>query len=569
MPSLVSKIFNSKTIAIVGATDKSHWPRNIFTNLTKSGFPGKIFPVNPKRDKIFEVPCYPDLSSLPVPADLALMIIPAPAIEDALRQGLKNGLKAAIVYASGFGDGGHKQSIKRGEAFREALKEIDIPICGPNCMGLAGIRQKLYCYPHEHVRNMEPGTVALITQSGGTLSYFTRTGQERGLRFSYAISSGNEISLDLADYMDFVIDDPNTKQICLFIEGIRKPASFMRAAAKALKVGKPIIAIKTGKSMKSREAAQSHSGAVAGDYMAYEALCERYGIINCKTLEEMIEMTLAFQQERLPRGPRIAFMTTSGGTVDLLHDYCEDEGAVVPELSAKTVEAVRPFVPADCHIRNPIDTGAPVGQSGRSAPAEICKLFAADDGIDMVAWCNNLPGSARSAGALEEVQKLVESTEKPVISFARMPQAEIRMDNFSETIKDSFNLFSNSHSNINLKLIKTNNDIFFQFDRFQLTQAFNNLIKNAVEAVSMIPNPFITINYFVKNKKLFILIKDNGIGVNDKMVRKFFEPYYTTKEKGTGLGLSICKKIIEDHGGKIFIKKNINAGSTITLTLNL
>ena len=421
MPSLVSKIFNSKTIAIVGATDKSHWPRNIFTNLTKSGFPGKIFPVNPKRDEIFEVLCYPDLSSLPVPADLALMIIPAPAIEDALRQGLKNGLKAAIVYASGFGDGGHKQSIKRGEAFREALKEIDIPICGPNCMGLAGIRQKLYCYPHEHVRNMEPGTVALITQSGGTLSYFTRTGQERGLRFSYAISSGNEISLDLADYMDFVIDDPNTKQICLFIEGIRKPDSFKRAAAKALKVGKPIIAIKTGKSMKSREAAQSHSGAVAGDYLAYEALCERYGIINCQTLEEMIEMTLAFQQERLPKGPRIAFMTTSGGTVDLLHDYCEEEGAVVPELAAKTVEAVRPFVPADCHIRNPIDTGAPVGQSGRSAPAESCKLFAADDGIDMVAWCNNLPGSARSAGALEEVEKLVNSTEKPVISFARMP----------------------------------------------------------------------------------------------------------------------------------------------------
>ena len=272
MPNRVSKIFNSKTIAIVGATDKSHWPRNIFTNLTKSGFPGKIFPVNPKRDKIFEVPCYPDLSSLPVPADLALMIIPAPAIEDALRQGLKNGLKAAIVYASGFGDGGHKQSIKRGEAFREALKEIDIPICGPNCMGLAGIRQKLYCYPHEHVRNMEPGTVALITQSGGTLSYFTRTGQERGLRFSYAISSGNEISLDLADYMDFVIDDPNTKQICLFIEGIRKPDSFKRAAAKALKVGKPIIAIKTGKSMKSREAAQSHSGAVAGDYLSWVAV---------------------------------------------------------------------------------------------------------------------------------------------------------------------------------------------------------------------------------------------------------------------------------------------------------
>jgi acetyltransferase len=420
MARSAADIFNARNLAIVGATEKSHWPRNIYANLTTSGFAGKIFPVNPKRDEIFGVPCYPDLASLPEPADLALLIIPAPAIEGALRQGVENGLKAAVVYASGFGDGGREDSIKRGEAFRKVLDELDISVCGPNCMGLAGIRENIYCYPHEHVRQMEPGPVALVTQSGGTLSYFTRAAQERGLRFSYAISSGNELSLDLSDYMNFVIDDPETKQICLFIEGIRKPEAFKQAAGRALAAGKPIIAIKTGRSKKSREAAQSHSGAVAGDYAAYEAVCERYGIISCDTLEEMIEMTLGFQQGRLPKGPAIAFMTTSGGTVDLLHDYCEAEGAVVPELAPETVEAVRPFVPADCHIRNPIDTGAPVGQSGRSSPVEICKLFAADPGVDMVAWCNNMPGTARSAGAADEVKELVEATDKPVISFARM-----------------------------------------------------------------------------------------------------------------------------------------------------
>jgi acyl-CoA synthetase (NDP forming) len=421
MARSAADIFNARNIAIVGATEKSHWPRNIYANLTKSGFAGNIYPVNPKREEIFGVPCYPDLASLPEPADLALMIIPAVAVEGALRQGVANGLKAAVVYASGFGDGGREESLKRGAAFRKVLDELDISVCGPNCMGLAGIRQNLYCYPHEHVRQMTPGPVALITQSGGTLSYFTRAGQERGLRFSYAISSGNELSLDLSDYMNFVIDDPDTKQICLFIEGIRKPDAFKQAAGRALAAGKPIIAIKTGRSLKSREAAQSHSGAVAGDYAAYEAVCERYGIITCDSLEEMIEMTLGFQQGRLPKGPAIAFMTTSGGTVDLLHDYCEDEGAVVADLAPATVEAIRPFVPADCHIRNPIDTGAPVGQSGRSSPVEISKLFAADPGVDMVAWCNNMPGSARSAGAADEVKDLVNSTDKPVISFARMP----------------------------------------------------------------------------------------------------------------------------------------------------
>jgi acetyltransferase len=421
MPANPADIFNARNIAIVGATEKSHWPRNIYANLIESGFTGKIFPVNPKRDEIFGVPCYPDLASLPEPADLALMIIPAGAVESTLRIGKANGLKAAVVYASGFGDGGREESIRRGAHFRGVLDELDLSICGPSCMGLAGIRQNLYCYPHTHIRAMEPGPVALVTQSGGTLSYFIRSAQERGLRFSYAISSGNELSLTLADYVNFLVDDEGTRQICLFIEGIRQPAEFRAAAARALEAGKPIIAIKTGRSMKSRKAAESHSGAVAGDYAAYEAVCERYGIINCETLEEMIEMTLAFQQGRLPKGPGIAFMTTSGGTVDLLHDYCEEEGAVVPELGKETIEAIRPFVPADCHILNPIDTGAPVGQSGRSSPVEICKAFASDPAIDMVAWCNNMPGSARNAGAEDEVKELIASTDKPVISFARMP----------------------------------------------------------------------------------------------------------------------------------------------------
>lgn len=421
MPANPADIFNARNIAIVGATEKSHWPRNIYANLIESGFPGKIFPVNPRRDEIFGVRCYPDLAALPEPADLALMIIPAAAVEGVLRLGKANGLKAAVVYASGFGDGGREDSIRRGEHFRGVLNQLDLSICGPSCMGLVGIRQKLYCYPHTHLRAMEPGPVALVTQSGGLLSYFMRTAQERGLRFSYAISSGNELSLTLADYVNFLVDDQATRQICLFIEGIRQPAEFRAAAARALEAGKPIIAIKTGRSMKSRQAAQSHSGAVAGDYAAYEAVCERYGIVNCETLEEMIEMTLAFQQGRLPRGPGIAFMTTSGGTVDLLHDYCEQEGAVVPELGPETIAAIRPFVPADCHIRNPIDTGAPVGQSGRSSPVEICKAFARDPAIDMVAWCNNMPGSTRNAADLDEVRELIASTGKPVISFARMP----------------------------------------------------------------------------------------------------------------------------------------------------
>ena len=416
-----SDIFQARNVALIGATDKSHWPRNIYANMIESGFEGNLWPINPRRDEIFGVKCYPDLHSTPRPADLALLIIPAAAIPETLASGAEVGLKSAVVYAAGFGDGGRPESIERGKKLKSQLNNLDISVCGPNCMGVVGIREKLYCYPHAHIRNLEPGPTALITQSGGTLSYYLRAGAERGITFSYAVSSGNEISLDLSDYINFCIDDPETKQICLFIEGIRKPEAFMRACGRALEAEKPIIAIKTGRSQKSREAAQSHSGAVSGDYAGYEAVCERYGIINCETLEEMIEMTVGFQQRRWPQGPRVAFMTTSGGTVDLLHDYCEEQGTSVPDLNEATIEKIRPFVPSDCHIRNPIDTGAPVGKSGKSSPVEICKAFASDPNVDIVAWCNNMPGSARSSGAEDEIVDLLKSTEKPVFSFSRMP----------------------------------------------------------------------------------------------------------------------------------------------------
>ena len=416
-----SDIFQARNVALIGATDKSHWPRNIYANMIESGFEGNLWPINPRRDEIFGVKCYPDLHSTPRPADLALLIIPAAAIPETLASGAEVGLKSAVVYAAGFGDGGRPESIERGKKLKSQLNNLDISVCGPNCMGVVGIREKLYCYPHAHIRNLEPGPTALITQSGGTLSYYLRAGAERGITFSYAVSSGNEISLDLSDYINFCIDDPETKQICLFIEGIRKPEAFMRACGRALEAEKPIIAIKTGRSQKSREAAQSHSGAVSGDYAGYEAVCERYGIINCETLEEMIEMTVGFQQRRWPQGPRVAFMTTSGGTVDLLHDYCEEQGTSVPDLNEATIEKIRPFVPSECHIRNPIDTGAPVGKSGKSSPVEICKAFASDPNVDIVAWCNNMPGSARSSGAEDEIVDLLKSTEKPVFSFSRMP----------------------------------------------------------------------------------------------------------------------------------------------------
>ncbi len=162
---------------------------------------------------------------------------------------------------------------------------------------------------------------------------------------------------------------------------------------------------------------------------------------------------------------------------------------------------------------------------------------------------------------VDDIGKLVDEFS----SFARMPEAEIKLDNLSQCLEDSYLLYYNSRKDIKFNFLNTENDIFFQFDKLQISRCFNNLIKNSIEAVEKIPNPSVEVKINSNDFNILIEIKDNGIGIDDKMISKIFEPYFTTKSKGTGLGLSIVKRIIEDHGGKIKIEKNKNMAGTTSL----
>jgi acetyltransferase len=275
----------------------------------------------------------------------------------------------------------------------------------------------MFAYPNTELGRFPAGSVGAIFQSGGTLQFWLRTGADRGLRFSYGITSGNEADLDLADYLNFLVDDPDTRQIALFIEGIRRPQAFMQAAGRALEAGKPVMAIKTGATQKSRAAAQSHTGAIGGDYAAYLAMCERYGIRNCSSLDDMLETALAFDSGRLPKGPRIGFVTTSGGTVDLLYDYAEQEGAVMPEYSEQTLKDLMPFMQEGIEPKNPLDLGIPMGLKHA---AGVIDVVSRDPNVDMIAWAAMLPSKAGAWESVEELQNLLKRTDKPLLGFGRM-----------------------------------------------------------------------------------------------------------------------------------------------------
>ena len=407
----------AKSLAIVGASERARWPSEIFKNLREFGYCGRISLVNPRQTEVFGQQCFPSLRALPDPVDHALVIVPAAAVPDVLSDAEEAGVQSATVYASMIGDGDEPESKARGAWLSAFVAKSRLRVAGPNCMGAYSYRERLFGYPNTELCRLTPGSVACLFQSGGTIQFWMKAGAERGLRFSYCVTSGNEPDLGLADYLNFVIDDPETRQVVLFIEGIRRPEAFMHAAGRALAMGKPILAIKTGATAQSQAASQSHTGAIAGDYAAYLAMCERYGIVNYRSLDDLIEAALAFEGGRLPKGPRIGFVTTSGGTVDLLYDYVEAEGAAMPDFTDATKAALLPMMQEGIAPKNPLDVGIP---STLEVAARICATAAHDSNIDMVAWASPMPRKTDAWGDVTPLRQLLTQTDKPIVGFGRM-----------------------------------------------------------------------------------------------------------------------------------------------------
>jgi len=409
-------LLRARSVAIVGASPKGNWPTLIFENLKQSGYTGKVYPVNPNYPELWGVPCYPKLSALPEPAEHLVLLVPTKAVLSTLEEGSALGAKAATIYSAGFGEGDDPQGKERGKALSELCDRTGLVCCGPNCMGTTSVREGLWTYSMK-LPLLRPGPVGLIFQSGGSLGNWMKGAGERGIGFSYAISSGNEVSLDLVDYLSFLIDDPETRLVLLFVEGIRRPEAFMRVAAGALSVNKPILIVKIGRSEAGQRQARSHTGALAGSNQVFEAVCHRYGIVRCPTLEDLLETTLAFLPGRMPKGRRAALVVNSGGMKGIMLDHIEESRIELAQLSESTISAVRPLIPADLVVENPLECGV-AGFGNEKSYVEIVRHYAQDERVDLLAIHGELPRppEKRDPGLYTT---LAATTEKPILAFAR------------------------------------------------------------------------------------------------------------------------------------------------------
>src|SRR5712692_11888445 len=208
----VEHLLRARSVAIVGASPKGRWPIGIYRNLKKAKYDGKIFLVNPNYKEIAEDPCYPNIAALPEVPEHLLMLIPTKAVLSTLEEAAKLGTKAATIYSAGFGEGDDPKGKERAQAMKELCERTGLVICGPNCMGSFSLPEGLWTFPTA-VPLLKQGPVGLIFQSGVSLGNWIKGASERGIGFSYAVSSGNETSLDLVDYLSFLLDDAETKLI--------------------------------------------------------------------------------------------------------------------------------------------------------------------------------------------------------------------------------------------------------------------------------------------------------------------------------------------------------------------
>ena len=415
--------FRPRSVAIVGAseTGAGGWPRAIFANLEYAGFPAEVYLINPRREELWGRKVYPDFASLPEPVDLALTIVPAEAIPGVLADGVAHGLKSALIYAARFGEGGDAEGEKRAAAIRALCDDKGLVVCGPNCMGAMAFPKNLLFYPAVRIRGMPVGSTGVAFQSGGTFMFWLQRAAERGLGFSYAVSSGNELNLDLADYINFMVDDPDTKMIACMVEGIRRPEAFMEAARRALEAEKPIVMVKLGRSAAGQAAAQSHTGALASDDAVFEAVCEKYGVVRAYSLDEMIDICLVLNQRRWAKGPNIGMAGYSGGGKGLFLDYAADEGAVMGTVGADSVATVEELIDYGLSGQNPVDCGAGIASRLKDV-TKVCLTLANDPGIDVFAMQGQLPTTPDDPTDHTIFSDVVAGTDKPVIAYTRVSQ---------------------------------------------------------------------------------------------------------------------------------------------------
>ncbi|MEN3540576.1 acetate--CoA ligase family protein [Microbispora sp. ZYX-F-249] len=385
----VGELFNPRSIALVGATDKSGWSISTLTNLRTHGFRGPVHLVNPRGGVVHGEQACRSLADIPGQVDLAYVMVPTTAVLPVLREGAKLGIRHYVILTAGFGETGPEGAALEAEIIGFA-RENDLTVLGPNGNGFINAAGDVTPYGLPIPSPLLRGPVGVVLQSGALASSVLGFAQARNVGISLLTSMGNESLVTVTDVIDYLVDDPATKAIALFLESVRDPAAFSRAARRALLAGKPIVALKIGRSRLASRTAQAHTGALVGDDNVIDAAFRQLGVVRVRSLEDLI-ITAGLLAEVGPLpGPRIGVVTPSGGASEIIADRAEDEGLELPAFAPETVARLREIVPSFGTVQNPLDVTGYV-LIDRTLLGRALEAVTADPGVDAVMLLSDLP----------------------------------------------------------------------------------------------------------------------------------------------------------------------------------
>lgn len=339
----LKEIFNPRSIAVIGASrDEKSAGNGIMQNLVKGGvmkfkysypFKGAIYPVNPNADKILGLRCYKSISDISGKVSIAIIVVPARIVEAQIDLCIKKKVKGIIIISSGFSESGGDGKLVQ-DRITAKLRKNKIGLIGPNCLGI--IRTANHLNASFAPSTPPKGNIAFISQSGALADSIIDWAIEERYGFSSIVSVGNAASLGISDFIDYFGTDPETKVITVYLEGLNDGREFIRAASRVSRT-KPIIVIKSGKTVSGKKAISSHTGSLAGDYEVYKAAFRQSNVILAESVEEMFDIAKAFATQPIPKKNSIAIVTNGGGPGVLCADYCTEFGVSLVQLDKKTI----------------------------------------------------------------------------------------------------------------------------------------------------------------------------------------------------------------------------------------
>ena len=405
----LSALFQPASVAIIGASNEAGSVGAVLAENMAAGYRGSLYAVNPKHRSVHGLDCYPAVGKIPQRIDLAVIATPAHTVPGVIEECGEAGVRAAVVITAGFSETG-PQGARLERALLENARRYRLRVIGPNCLGLMRPETRLNA---TFARGGAlAGSIGLISQSGAVCTAMLDWAHSHGVGFSSVVSLGGSTDVDFGEIIDFLVNDPKTEHILLYIEGVRDARRFVSALRAAARV-KPVILMKVGRHPAGSRAAMSHTGAIVGAGDVFDAVVRRAGAVRVSTIGQIFAAAQAFASHLWPKGDRLAVITNGGGPGVMAADRAADLGIPLAELSPRTIESLKSALPANWSHSNPLDL---IGDADAARYAAATAACLADDGVDGVLVMLTPQAMTDPASAARAVIEAARGSQKPMLS---------------------------------------------------------------------------------------------------------------------------------------------------------